>query len=59
MLAVVIGLIGLPFTLWTVLRVLWPDVFLGLRARARIGVLLTVAAIAVASSRSAPRSPTS
>lgn len=48
LLAITVGLVGIPFTLWTILRVLWPDLFHDLSLRARLGVLASVAAIAAA-----------
>ncbi len=44
-----VGLVGIPFTLWILVRVLWPDLFTELRTRARWGVVATVVLIAVAS----------
>lgn len=45
----IVGLVGIPFTLWTLVRVLWPELFNQLRPRARIAVIATVVLIAVAS----------
>jgi len=42
------GLIGIPFTLWTLCRVLWPDLFTDFRPRARAGVAAVVILMAVA-----------
>jgi hypothetical protein len=44
-----VGLVGIPFTLWTLCRVLWPDLFTALRRRARWAVAAVVLAMAVAS----------
>ena len=49
LLGILVGIVGVPFTLWTVVRVLWPELFTDLRLRARFGALLTVFAIVVAS----------
>lgn len=49
LLGTAVGLIGIPFTLWTICGILWPELFTELRLRARLGVLLTVGGIAVAS----------
>ena len=49
LLGAAVGLIGIPFTLWSICRILWPELFTELRARARVGVLATVIVIAVAS----------
>jgi len=49
LLGIVIGVVGIPFTLWTLSRVLWPDLFAGLRLRARVGVAAIVVLIGIAS----------
>lgn len=45
----IVGLAGIPFTLWTLVQVLWPELFSELRLRARVAVVVTVVLIAVAS----------
>ncbi|WP_260857320.1 hypothetical protein [Microbacterium sp. 1.5R] len=49
LLGIAVGLVGIPFTLWSICRIVWPELFSELRLRARFGVLLTVVAIAGAS----------
>ncbi|MFE5407793.1 hypothetical protein [Microbacterium sp. NPDC056569] len=49
LLAIVVGLAGIPFTLWVVVRTVWPDVIADYSLGARIGIFAIVAAIAVAS----------
>ena len=44
-----VGVLGIPFTLWTLVGVLWPELFTDLRRRARVGVVVTVVLVAVAS----------
>lgn len=44
-----VGIIGIPFTLWTLCRVLWPDLFTEFRVRARWGVAVVVLLMSVAS----------
>lgn len=46
---IVLGLIGIPFTLWALTRVLWPEIGSDLPRRTRVGALAIVAALAVAS----------
>ena len=48
-LAVVVGLAGIPFTLWVVVRTVWPDVMADYSPRARLGIFAIVATIAAAS----------
>ncbi len=48
-LAVVVGLAGIPFTLWVVVRTVWPDVIADYSPVARLGIFAIVAAIALAS----------
>jgi len=48
-LAVVVGLVGIPFTLWVVVRTVWPDVIADYSPRVRLSIFAIVAAIAVAS----------
>lgn len=47
LLAILVAIIGIPFTIWVLVRVLWPDFGTHLRWTTRIIVLLSVAAIAV------------
>ena len=49
LLGVFVGLLGIPFTLWALVRVIWPEMRTDLPARTRFGALLIVVAIAVAS----------
>jgi hypothetical protein len=49
LLGVVVGLVGIPFTLWALVRVIWPEIASDLPLRTRIGAIVIVAAIAVAS----------
>lgn len=44
-----VGIIGIPFTLWTLVRVLWPDLFDELSRRARWGVTAVIAVVVVLS----------
>jgi len=48
-LAVVVGLAGIPFTLWAVVRTVWPDVIADYSPRVRLGIFAIVAAIAAVS----------
>lgn len=45
----VIGILGIPFTLWTLVHVLWPELFTRFNRRTRTGVLIAVVLLAVAS----------
>jgi hypothetical protein len=49
LLGIVVGLLGIPFTLWALVRIIWPEMGSDLRLRTRIGAIVLVAGIAVAS----------
>lgn len=49
LLGVLVGLIGIPFTLWALTRVIWPEMASELPRRTRVGAVAIVAAIAIAS----------
>lgn len=44
-----VGVLGIPFALWTLVGVVWPELFTELRRRARVGVAVTVVLVAVSS----------
>ncbi|MGO1508437.1 MAG: hypothetical protein ACTHZW_09885 [Microbacteriaceae bacterium] len=49
LLGLLVGIIGVPFTVWTLIGLMWPDLFSQLRTRARVGVFSVVIAVAVVS----------
>lgn len=49
LLGLLVGLIGIPFTLWALTRVIWPEIGSDLSRGTRLGAVAIVAAVAVAS----------
>lgn len=49
LLGLLVGIVGVPFTVWTLIGLMWPDLHSGLHPRARIGVIIVVVAVAVLS----------
>lgn len=47
--AMLVGLLGIPFTLWTLVGILWPEAFSALSRRLRWGIAAIVACVAMAS----------
>lgn len=49
LLGIAVGLVGIPFTLWALARVLWPEMASDLPRRTRVGAVAIVLSLAVAS----------